>query len=52
MTETHSAPELIEKDKSISFSKIPTTESEKSALKPPRNQDLHETLRSEAFDIC
>jgi len=42
--------ELTEGDKTIAFSKIPTTEAEKAANKPPTNAELPAQLRSEAFD--
>jgi hypothetical protein len=44
-------PELVERDKTIRYSKLPTTVAEKTALKPPKNKDLPVALQSEAFDI-
>ena len=46
----HTGLELTEGDKEINFSKIPTTEEEKAAIKYPSNADLPIQLRSEAFN--
>lgn len=48
--ESHTGPELVEKDKTIKFIRIPRTEEEKALNKPPNNSDLHPTLQSEAFN--
>ena len=45
----HTGLELVEGDKSIKWKKIPTTETEKSANNPPKNDELPAQLRSEAF---
>lgn len=47
---THTGLELTEGDKKIGFNGIPTTEEEKAANRPPKNEDLPAVLRSEAFD--
>ena len=44
-------PEMVEKDDTIHWRGIPTTETEKAANKPPKNINLPPTLQSEAFDI-
>jgi len=46
----HTGLELVEGDKTVSFSKIPETEEEKAAQNPPKNSDLPCQLRSEAFE--
>ena len=46
----HTGLELEEGTKDVKFIKIPETEDEKTAQRPPRNEWLPATLRSEAFD--
>lgn len=46
----HTGLELTEGDKKIGFNGIPTTEEEKAANRPPKNEDLPCQLRSEAFE--
>jgi hypothetical protein len=41
--------ELSERPKSISFTKIPTTESEIAQARSVKNKDLHVTLREPIF---
>ena len=45
------APEGVEDDRLIHYVKIPTTEEELDASRPPQNSRLKITQTSEAFDI-
>ncbi len=45
------APEGVEDDRLIHYTKIPETQEELFALRPPKNSRLKVTQMSEAFDI-